>query len=150
MYVFWVSSAFADRMQHPPAVEWKVSDSGPRQGPRRGNSCRSRAGPGSPAVTLQLSSTLLSPEQHNQLRVLVHIYSPCHIADFQKTGRQQSSLQFKTDPSQIHDTNGGEASVQAGAGELAHIVKNFMGNASHAARWVQTKDNEANVPSHFS
>lgn len=115
-----------------------------------GHSCRSRAGPGSLAVTLQLSSILLSPEQHNQLLVLVHIYSPCHMADFQKTSQQQSLLWSKINSSQINGTKGGEVSVHARAGELAHIVKNFMDNLSHAARWVQTKYDEANVPTHFS
>lgn len=61
------------------------------------------------------------------------------MADFQKTSQQQSSLWFKMNASQINDTEGGETSVQAGAGELACIAKNFMGNLSHAARWVQTK-----------
>lgn len=41
------------------------------------------------------------------------------MADFQKTSQQQSLLWFKMNSSQINDTKGGEASVQAGAGELA-------------------------------
>lgn len=126
----WVSLAFADRKQHPPAAEWKVlADSGARGGgPWRGQSCHSGARSGPSALTLQLSSTPLSPEQHNQLLVLVHIYSPCHMADFQKTSQQQSLLCFRMNSSQINDTKEGEASLQAQTGELAHTAKNFMGN----------------------
>lgn len=51
------------------------------------------------------------------------------------------SFWFKMNSSQIYDTKGGEASVQAGAGELARIAKNSMGTLSHADRWVQTKYN---------
>lgn len=72
------------------------------------------------------------------------------MADFQKTSQQQSLLWFKMNSSQINDTKGEEALVQAGAGELARIKKNFMGNLSRTVRWVQTKYNEVNVPSHFS
>lgn len=131
-----VSFAISDRMQHPPAVEWKVSDSGSGGGPMERHSCCSRAGQ-DPGQNHYSSVPLHSPLSSIINYLFLSMFT-LH-ATWQIFG--QSSFWFKMNTSQIHDTKGGEASVQAGAGELACIAKNSMGTLSQTAGWVQTKYN---------
>lgn len=133
MGVFGVS--FADRMKHPPALEWKMSHFGLWRG------TGAALEPGQHPWQPQLSSAL--PWAAPPVTALVHIPSPCHTAGLQKTNQQQSLLWFKLNPSQTNDTMEEKQQHRQGQVSLATLGRTSgklvtcRQRGSHKAQWGQ-------------